>query len=161
MRSHMAFAFVAFVGCGSAAPNPTDMRMTQPGADLAPASPTYCGAKGKTAILLSSCSDGCVPDEQVFFVCTEKRGRIAYTRQNLYKPQQFGYSLELDDARTCGDTPVKIWALTQLSPEPTAANAGKTTSSAIDSDTCLGLPVTSQFNFLNDRLYYSVAEVAQ
>lgn len=160
MRPHIAFALAALVvGCGSAAPGSPPQ--PQSSVDMASASPAYCGTRGKSAILLSSCNNGCVPDEQVFFLCTEKLGRIAYTRQALYKTQQFGYSLELDDARACGDTPVKIWTLTPLQ-GLTNASVGKMTPSAVDSDACFGYVKQAAYIESNlDRLYYSVAEVSQ
>ena len=132
-------------------PNPTTPT------DMATASttPTYCGTNGKHYRHLSDCVDRCVPNEQVFFFCTEKRGRIAYTRQYLMIPQSYGYSLEYTaGSAKCGDVAVSVWSLTSLQPAPTNANVGMMTWSSVESD-CSALPMYPAYVEMNlDRLYY-------
>lgn len=114
----------------------------------------YCGAKGKKYIHLSDCTVRCVPDEQVFFLCTELRGKIAYTRQFLMQRQDFGYSLEYTaGSAKCGDVAVSIWSLVPLQ-GLTNASVGMTSDSSVEND-CSQLPKHPPNIEMNlDRLYY-------
>lgn len=145
------FTLLAFTtSCGVStpgAPNPT-LDMT------APPAVSYCGGKGKHYAHLSDCVDRCVPDEQVFFFCTELRGKIAYTRQFLTIRQDFGYSLEFTaGSQKCGDVATALWSLVPLQ-GLTNANVGRMSASSVEND-CSKLPKQAAYIEMNlDRLYY-------
>ena len=156
MRTLSATILSVSIACGCGDYTPTKPTPT-PVQDMAVApQPTtnYCGGKGKHYLHLTDCKDHCVPDEQVFFLCTELRGKIAYTRQYLTIRQSFGYSLEYKSGSArCGDVAVSVWSLAPLT-GLTNANTGKQSSSSVEND-CSALPLGPPGIDKNqDHLYY-------
>lgn len=113
----------------------------------------YCGGNEKSKLWAQDCIAHCIPDEQIFFFCTEKRGKIAYTRQGLMVTQKYGYSLEIKTT-SCQDVPVNVWQLVPLDPPPTNDNVGKMSASTVQSD-CSAEPLKAPYVEMNlDRKYY-------
>lgn len=152
MTTHFAVVLVALILSACSPSSTYTPPQTQPDAAVQPPQ-NFCGSKQKHMPLLPFCTDTCVPDEQVFFFCTEKMGKIAYTRQFLTDRQAFGYSLEYKDSR-CDTGGVLVWQLSYIEPQPTNASVGMMSNSTVNSD-CSKEPLRAPFIDSNkDKLYY-------
>lgn len=104
---------------------------SKPIADMATSSTSYCGSAGKSKLWQQDCTLRCVPDEPVFFYCTEKMGRLAYTRAGLKVPQQLGYSWE--SSGKCQDSDYLVWRLVPIA-RPSNVDVGKMSYSTTYAD---------------------------
>ena len=100
---------------------------------VAPPTPPWCGSRGLVADVVGACSPSCLPDEEIYFICSQTLGRIAHTRHGLTTPILWGYSVEIHDAH-CLRLPSAVWQLTLLDPQPDAQSIGVSTGSTRYSD---------------------------
>lgn len=119
----LALLLLALAACGSP---PESVRVAAP-------SPPWCGSRGLVADVVGYCSPSCLPDEEIYFVCSQTAGRIAHTRHGLTTPIRWGYSVEVHDTH-CLRLPSAVWELTLLDPQPTTQSIGIATPSARYSD---------------------------
>lgn len=113
--------------------------------------PSYCGPAGKSKLWQQDCTLRCVPDEPVFFYCTEKMGRLAYTRAGLKVPQQLGYSWE--SSGKCQDNDYLVWRLTPIA-RPSNVDVGMMSYSTTYAD-CSREPLHPPFiDGLTTNLFY-------
>ena len=116
--------------------------------------PRFCGPNSATYLQANTCAPTCAPDYQLFFFCTEKLGKLAYTAA----PVQHGFSWELGN-RECQRFPVKIWSLKPTA-RPSAVETGKHTISSVDSD-CEKLPLQQPFLSDTNFQFYTPTEIVQ
>lgn len=100
---------------------------------VAPPSPPWCGSRGLVADVVGACLPSCLPDEEIYFICSQTAGRIAHTRHGLTTPILWAYSVEVHD-KHCLRLPSAVWELTLLDPQPTAQSVGLSTASTRYSD---------------------------
>lgn len=120
MRLLLPLALLA--ACGGP---PESVRVAAP-------TPPWCGSRGLVADVVGACAPSCLPDEELYFVCTERAGRIAHTRHGLTTPIRWGYSVEVHDSH-CLRLPSAVWELTPIE-VPSADETGLTTGSTRYSD---------------------------
>jgi hypothetical protein len=113
---------VLLAACGGP---PESVRVAAP-------TPPWCGSRGLVADVVGACAPSCLPDEEIYFVCTERAGRIAHTRHGLTTPIRWGYSVEVHDTH-CLRLPSAVWELTPIE-VPSATETGITTNSTRYSD---------------------------
>ncbi len=87
---------------------------------------TSCGFAGKTGRWYADCEEHCIPDPDniIWFLCTEKRGVIAYTHVNYWSTAVYGYNIETPQTK-CANYPVRIWQLSPIRVAPTNADTGR------------------------------------
>lgn len=116
----------------------------------------YCGDKGKTGLWLSDCISHCLPDEQIWFLCTEKRGLIAYTRAGLMATTEYAYNWEYPQTK-CLDSAYSVWKLTPIVPAPTNADTGQMSYDTLYTPNCAREALHPAYIDKNqDRRYYTV-----
>lgn len=146
----LAFSLVLFA-CSPA---------TQP---TQPNPPPYCGSDDRSKPWDADCANRCIPDEQLYVTCTEKLGRVFNTRQGLSLIQSYGWTWETSAASSqrCGDYTARVWKLTPLLPQPTAATVavlfGRVTTTETSGE-CSDRVMTSMA-VATDRIYYVATEV--
>lgn len=121
----------------------------------------YCGGKGATKRWDADCVSRCIPDEQIFATCTEKMGRVFNTRQGLLLAQSYGWTWEtgVASAQRCGDYTARVWKLTLIWPQPTAATVFGRVTTTETSGECSDRVMTPMSVATGDRLYYTADEV--
>ena len=129
MRTRVIIALIVS-NCGSDDVTATSFSPSVPDhAVIAADTPTpspVCGPAGKTARWYADCEEHCVPDPNkiIWFLCTEKRGVIAYTGVNIWPTAVYGYNIETPQTK-CANYPVRIWQLSPINVAPTNADTGR------------------------------------
>jgi len=137
---------------------PTDSGAADASTADAAQRPRFCGPNSASYLQANTCAQTCAPDYQLFFFCTEKLGKLAYTAAPVQHLVTFGFSWELGN-RECQRFPVKIWSLKPTA-KPSAAETGKHTISSVDSD-CEKLPLQQPFLSDTNFQFYTPTEIAQ
>lgn len=155
------FVAAATLGCG--VDTTTVPTLQPPHQDMAvttkPTQP-YCGGKGKAGLWLGDCSERCLPDEQIWFLCTEKRGMIAYTRAGLMATTEYAYNWEYPQTK-CADSAYSVWKPVPIVPAPTNADTGQMSYDTLYTPNCAREALHPPYIDKNqDRRYYTVVAVS-